>query len=78
VLEKYPAFEHVQALFVVVSPEAIKCISFAEMASDKVITAASPHHLYERAEFVEDSAIIKYYAGYVRKVITEGLKDRYK
>ena len=75
VLDKYSAFEHVEALFVIVSPDAIKCVSFKELKAGAQVNSQSPHHLHDRPEFEEDASVIRYYAGYVRNVITKGLKD---
>jgi hypothetical protein len=75
VLAKYAAYEHVEALFVIVSPHAVKCISFDELQKGSEITSSSAHHLHDRPEFSQDGDIIRYYTGYVVNVLTKGLKN---
>ncbi|MDM0115872.1 hypothetical protein QTI66_27235 [Variovorax sp. J22R133] len=73
--EKYPEYAHVEVLFVVVSPETIKCISFSDLKGGSSTSAGAGHLLGDRPEFAEHYDIINYYSGFSRKVFNEGLRN---
>jgi hypothetical protein len=72
---KYPEYPHVEALFVIVSPDTIKCISFTELLSGQSVKPGSEHLLGDRPEFKEQADVIKYYSGFIKNVFNEGLRS---
>ena len=71
----YPAYPHIEALFVVVSPDTIKWISFSELKNGASIGSGRGHLLGERPEFSEHNEVIKYYSGFIKNVFNEGLRS---
>jgi hypothetical protein len=77
-LEKYPEYPHVSALFVVVSPKSIKCISYAELKEGKRISPRRGAFLGDRPEFSEHRELIAYFVGFVKRIYGEGLSCKPK
>lgn len=73
--EKYPEYPHIGALFVVVSPDSIKCISYAELRAGKVVSKRRGDYLGDRPEFSEQHEVIKYYSGFIKNIFNEGLRN---
>jgi hypothetical protein len=72
---KYPEYPHIEVLFVVVSPDTIKCISFSELKAGASISSGSGHMLGDRPEFSAHNEVIAYYSGFIKNVFNEGLRS---
>lgn len=74
---KYDEYQHVEVLFVVVSPETIKCISHAQLQRGEVVEPGGGHFLGDRQEFAQHRDLIGYYTGFVRNVFSQGLRNQW-
>ena len=66
-IESYGDYPFENALFVLVTPKHIKCISYAELKAGKEITEKTKNWLGKRKEFETDSELIIDYCKYATK-----------
>ncbi|WP_209404196.1 hypothetical protein [Pseudozobellia sp. WGM2] len=66
-IEKYGKYPFENALFVLVTPKHIKCISYSELKAGKEITEKCRNWLGKRKEFETDSELIIDYCKYATK-----------
>jgi hypothetical protein len=71
----YPEYPHIEVLFVVVSPDTIKCISYSELKAGASISSGGGHFLGDRPEFEAHNGVIAYYSGFIKNVFNEGLRS---